>query len=70
MEDVYDPSTALTLGRPGLGGRAAAKEERRQPPAAAAGVPDGFWDAMRGVIAREVREYMNSALTAQTSGSR
>lgn len=56
LED--DPLTALTLAPPGIGGRAAAtsaEEERRVE-----SLPAGFWDAMRDVIAREVREYMTT----------
>ncbi|KAF8022929.1 hypothetical protein BT93_F0444 [Corymbia citriodora subsp. variegata] len=54
-----DPLTALTLGPPGGGGDAASEGRRGEglPP------PEGhFWDAMRDVIAKEVREYMSSAL--------
>ncbi|CAK9312603.1 unnamed protein product [Citrullus colocynthis] len=54
LED--DPLTALTLAPPGIGGvRTAAAEERRVE-----SFPAGFWDAMRDVIAREVREYMTT----------
>ncbi|OWM80753.1 transcription factor MYB44-like [Punica granatum] len=67
MEEGDDPLTALTLGRPGFG-TGTEEEERRGPVAAAEEVPEGFWNVMRGVIAREVREYMNSTLDAQTSG--
>ncbi|KAK4771001.1 hypothetical protein SAY87_031533 [Trapa incisa] len=62
-----DPLTELTLGRPGF--RDDGERHRSEQPPAAAEVPDGFWDAMRGVIAREVREYMNSTLAAQTQRS-
>nr|QWQ79410.1 MYB12 [Zanthoxylum armatum] len=53
LED--DELTALTLGPPG-------RAERRTE-----STPAGFWDAMRDVIAREVRDYMSSTLT-ETSG--
>ncbi|XP_022144294.1 transcription factor MYB1-like [Momordica charantia] len=56
LED--DPLTALTLAPPGIGGadpRAAAVDDRRIE-----SLPVGFWDAMRDVIAREVREYMTT----------
>ncbi|XP_004152727.1 transcription factor MYB44 [Cucumis sativus] len=54
LED--DPLTALTLAPPGIGGvRTTAAEERRVE-----SFPAGFWDAMRDVIAREVREYMTT----------
>ncbi|XP_044510765.1 transcription factor MYB73-like [Mangifera indica] len=58
LED--DSLTALTLGPPGSS--SAAVTERRTE-----GFPAGFWDAMRGVIAREVRDYMSSTLS-ETSG--
>ncbi|XP_030540063.1 transcription factor MYB73-like [Rhodamnia argentea] len=54
------PLTALTLAPPGA---AATAEKRREDK----GLPDeGFWEVMRGVIAREVRDYVNSAM-AETS---
>ncbi|CAL0305820.1 unnamed protein product [Lupinus luteus] len=51
LED--EPLTALTLAPPGIdnGGAVPSPEE---------GVPSGFWDVMRDVIAREVREYVSS----------
>ncbi|XVF74159.1 hypothetical protein PTKIN_Ptkin13bG0037900 [Pterospermum kingtungense] len=56
--------TALTLAPPGSGStvvaeRSTGKREER--------VPAEFWDVMRDVIAREVREYMSSTLSAETS---
>ncbi|PON32169.1 MYB transcription factor [Parasponia andersonii] len=51
LED--DPLTALTLAPPGIGGETV--EGRRTE-----SFPAGFWDVMRDVIAREVREYVNS----------
>lgn len=61
LED--DALTALTLGPPGgssinINDSSAARTES---------LPAGFWDAMRGVIAREVRDYMSSTLS-ETSG--
>ncbi|XVE70002.1 hypothetical protein DITRI_Ditri10aG0036700 [Diplodiscus trichospermus] len=60
--------TALTLAPPGSGvgstGIAVMAETRRKEDR----VPEEFWDVMRDVIAREVREYMSSTLSAQTSG--
>ncbi|OMO74884.1 hypothetical protein COLO4_26450 [Corchorus olitorius] len=60
--------TALTLAPPGSSGvgsgSTAAAEERRRDER----VPAEFWDVMRGVIAREVRDYMSSTLSAETSG--
>ncbi|KAE8657103.1 Transcription factor MYB44 [Hibiscus syriacus] len=59
--------TALTLAPPGSGvnikSSAAAAERRREER-----VPTEFWDVMRDVIAREVREYMSSTLSAETPG--
>ncbi|KAF5740710.1 myb-related protein A-like [Tripterygium wilfordii] len=52
--------TALTLGPPGSG---AVVAERR-----AESLPTGFWDAMRDVIAREVREYVSSTMSPEASG--
>ncbi|TKY57775.1 Transcription factor MYB44 [Spatholobus suberectus] len=59
LED--DPLTALTLVPPGCacggGGGGGEEDERR-------GVsPVGFWDAMRDVVAREVREYMSASFS-------
>ncbi|RVW50484.1 Transcription factor MYB44 [Vitis vinifera] len=51
-----DPITTLSLAPPGAHG--STPEERR-----AESFPEGFWDAMRGVIAREVRDYMTSTLS-------
>lgn len=52
LED--DPLTALTLAPPGIGGATAVEEPRSES------FPAGFWDAMRDVIAKEVREYMTT----------
>ncbi|KAI3439694.1 Phytocyanin domain-containing protein [Psidium guajava] len=60
-----DPLTALTLGPPGGGGGSAAEEGRRE---GLPQQPEGqFWDVMRDVIAKEVREYMSSALAVAES---
>ncbi|KAM1089029.1 hypothetical protein ACFX19_017066 [Malus domestica] len=53
----FDPLTELTLAPPGIGsgsGGAMVAEQRRNNES----VPAGFWDAMRDVIAREVRDYV------------
>nr|QSD99772.1 MYB family transcription factor [Melilotus albus] len=59
-----DPLTALTLAPPGNG-----VEDREEmvadhrfpsPSPSPESVPSGFWDVMRGVIAKEVREYVSS----------
>jgi hypothetical protein len=56
--------TALTLAPPGIGdGTAAVTAERRVE-----SMPSEFWDAMRGVIAREVRDYVTSTFAENTSG--
>ncbi|XP_047152874.1 transcription factor MYB77-like [Vigna umbellata] len=55
-----DPLTALTLAPPGLSGAAVAEDtvlDHRVSPESA---PAGFWDMMRDVIAREVKEYVSS----------
>ncbi|CAI8599201.1 unnamed protein product [Vicia faba] len=60
-----DPLTALTLAPPGNfhGGAVEDKEEvvaDHQPSVSPENVPSAFWDVMRGVIAKEVREYVSS----------
>ncbi|KAJ1387924.1 SANT/Myb domain [Sesbania bispinosa] len=55
LED--DPLTALTLAPPGIGNGGAVAEHQLPPESS---VPSGFWDVMRDVIAREVREYVSS----------
>ncbi|OIW14856.1 hypothetical protein TanjilG_30578 [Lupinus angustifolius] len=52
-----DPMTVLTLAPPGIDNGGAVEKERQSPEE---GVPSGFWDMMRDVIAREVREYVSS----------
>ncbi|QCE16560.1 myb proto-oncogene protein [Vigna unguiculata] len=55
-----DPLTALTLAPPGISGAPVAEDtvlDHRVSPESA---PAGFWDMMRDVIAREVREYVSS----------
>lgn len=51
--------TALTLAPPGT----EVVERRREENA-----PPGFWEAMREVIAKEVREYVSSTIPAGSSG--
>ncbi|XP_021284755.1 transcription factor MYB25-like [Herrania umbratica] len=60
--------TALTLAPPGSGvpsGSAVVLAERRSRDER---VPAEFWDVMRDVIAREVREYMTTTISAETPG--
>ncbi|XAR61846.1 hypothetical protein NMG60_11016374 [Bertholletia excelsa] len=61
--DESDPMTELTLAPPGVG---LPLQER---PAAAERVPADFWDVMREVIAREVREYVTTSFP-EASGFR
>ncbi|XP_022941049.1 transcription factor MYB44-like [Cucurbita moschata] len=58
-----DPLTALTLATPGIvaGGDAAAASNRRSE-----SLPSGFWEAMRDVVAREVREYMTTTFSEKS----
>lgn len=53
-----DPMTTLTLAPPGIGGCGSPES-----------LPVGFWDAMRDVIAREVRDYVTSSFS-EASGFR
>ncbi|KAK4274723.1 hypothetical protein QN277_017906 [Acacia crassicarpa] len=53
-----DPLTALTLAPPGANTAVVAE---RQP--SSENVPAGFWDVMRGVISREVRDYVSSTFS-------
>ncbi|KAK9066720.1 hypothetical protein SSX86_014043 [Deinandra increscens subsp. villosa] len=55
-----DPMTVLSLAPPGTG--CGPSESRTES------LPEGFWDVMRDVIAREVREYVTTSFH-ETSGS-
>ncbi|KAG6408728.1 hypothetical protein SASPL_131749 [Salvia splendens] len=57
-EEEHDPMTALSLAPPGIGG------------AAAGDLPAGFWDEMRNVIAREVRDYVTTSFQETSTGFR
>ncbi|KAK1427375.1 hypothetical protein QVD17_16058 [Tagetes erecta] len=50
---VEDPMTTLSLATPGMGGYGS-------PEKVTENMSVEFWDAMRGVIAREVREYVTT----------
>ncbi|KAJ6675763.1 MYB PROTEIN-RELATED [Salix viminalis] len=69
MREEEDALTTLTLAPPGIGGGVSDNSggmvvaERRPE-----GLPAGFWDVMRDVIAREVRDYVSSTLSESTSG--
>ncbi|KAF3974527.1 hypothetical protein CMV_002135 [Castanea mollissima] len=59
--DEDEQFTALTLAPPGIGGGGGGNggvAERRSE-----SFPTGFWDVMRDVIAREVRDYVSSTLS-------
>ncbi|VFQ99122.1 unnamed protein product [Cuscuta campestris] len=56
-----DPMTALSLAPPGLGGRVVPEKRSESLPAE-------FWDVMREVIAKEVREYVTSSFSGPPTG--
>ncbi|PQQ03458.1 transcription factor MYB44 [Prunus yedoensis var. nudiflora] len=60
----FDPLTELTLAPPGIGGAAMVSAQQRSD-----SLPSGFWDAMRDVIAREVRDYVATTFS-EPSGLR
>lgn len=60
LELQDDPLTALTLAPPGDGGTNVAEGDQRP---SSESVPAAFWDVMREVIAREVREYVSSTFS-------
>lgn len=55
-----DPLTALTLAPPGIGGGGGVGGEGAVAVPRPEHMPSGFWDFMRDVIAREVREIVDS----------
>ncbi|KAI3465394.1 hypothetical protein Pfo_022057 [Paulownia fortunei] len=61
--DDCDPMTTLSLAPPGTG--CAEMPEKR-----AESLPAGFWDVMRNVIAREVREYVTTSFPESSSAFR
>ncbi|KAF9687594.1 hypothetical protein SADUNF_Sadunf02G0109600 [Salix dunnii] len=62
VREEEDALTALTLAPPGIGGAACGNNGGAVLERMAESLPAGFWDAMRDVIAREVREYVSSSL--------
>ncbi|KAA0064358.1 transcriptional activator Myb-like [Cucumis melo var. makuwa] len=55
-----DPLTALTLATPGIvGGGEVVRETDR----VSESLPTGFWEVMKDVVAREVREYMTTTFS-------
>ncbi|KAL6504650.1 hypothetical protein OROHE_023408 [Orobanche hederae] len=59
--EEYDPMTALSLAPPGTAEVTGRGAESVSP---------GFWNVMRDVIAREVREYVTSSFPETSSGFR
>nr|XP_043617314.1 transcription factor MYB25-like [Erigeron canadensis] len=64
-DDQYDPMTTLTLGLPGIGGCESSSENRTE----SSTLPVGFWDVMRNVIAREVREYVTTSFPESSTSA-
>ncbi|CAJ2641044.1 unnamed protein product [Trifolium pratense] len=70
-----DPLTALTLAPPGnvngycVEDREETVADRRFPSPSPESFPTGFWDVMKGVIAKEVREYVSSNFAHNNNNS-
>ena len=62
VREEEDALTALTLAPPGIGGAVCGSNGGMVVERMAESLPAGFWDVMRDVIAREVREYVSSTL--------
>ncbi|KAL3603861.1 hypothetical protein D5086_004720 [Populus alba] len=62
VREEEDALTALTLAPPGIGGEVCGSNGGMVVERMAESLPAGFWDVMRDVIAREVREYVSSTL--------
>ncbi|KAJ6940010.1 transcription factor MYB73-like [Populus alba x Populus x berolinensis] len=60
VREEEDALTALTLAPPGIGGAVCGSNGGMVVERMAESLPAGFWDVMRDVIAREVREYVSS----------
>ncbi|KAL6548846.1 hypothetical protein OROHE_008691 [Orobanche hederae] len=63
-DECDDPMTILSLAPPGMGGGAGVAVEKRSE-----GLPEGFWDVMRNVIAREVRDYVTTSFPDGSSSA-
>ncbi|KAI3866446.1 hypothetical protein MKX03_000539 [Papaver bracteatum] len=62
-----DPPTNLTLAPPGSSYFVAPESRQTSASSRNENAPgDGFWDAMRDVIAREVRNYVSTSFTSST----
>ncbi|KDP38397.1 hypothetical protein JCGZ_04322 [Jatropha curcas] len=68
-EEKEDALTALTLAPPGVGvnGGSCSGDGGLAAEKAAESLPAEFWDVMRDVIAREVREFMSSSINESTA---
>lgn len=61
--DEYDPMTELSLAPPGTAGVEMVDKRPEN-------LPTEFWDVMRNVIAREVRDYVTTSFPETSSGFR
>ncbi|KAI3758983.1 hypothetical protein L6452_06556 [Arctium lappa] len=61
--DEYDPMTTLSLAPPGNGVMGGCELTVTE-----SSLPAGFWDVMRDVIAREVREYVTTSFPETSAG--
>ncbi|CAK7347598.1 unnamed protein product [Dovyalis caffra] len=68
VREEDDALTALTLAPPGIGGGVGGNNGGMLAERTTESLPAGFWDVMRDVIAREVREYVSSTISESTSG--
>ncbi|KAK7410014.1 hypothetical protein VNO78_00479 [Psophocarpus tetragonolobus] len=62
-----DPLTALTLAPPGIANASVPEDAVPHHRASPESAPEGFWDMMKDVIAREVREYVSSNFSDNSS---
>ncbi|KAL9385873.1 hypothetical protein Peur_022883 [Populus x canadensis] len=68
MREEEDALTTLTLAPPGIGGGVSGNSGGMVAERRPESLPAGFWDVMRDVIAREVRDYVSSTLSESSSG--